>query len=98
MRGCGGCWMRREQHHDALHDRRPAGLQGERGVGLGQATPRDVPGVPGRARGTVDRKSTRLNSSHQIISYAVFCLKKKKKKKKKITLKKKIRKKSINIE
>src|SRR5258708_11268250 len=28
----------------------------------------------------VDRKSTRLNSSHQIISYAVFCLKKKKKK------------------
>src|SRR5947208_6163023 len=29
----------------------------------------------------VDRKSTRLNSSHQIISYAVFCLKKKKKKK-----------------
>src|SRR5258708_24984556 len=29
------------------------------------------------ARGA-DRKSTRLNSSHQIISYAVFCLKKKK--------------------
>src|SRR5258708_31841168 len=28
---------------------------------------------------TGDRKSTRLNSSHQIISYAVFCLKKKKK-------------------
>src|SRR6476660_7101593 len=27
----------------------------------------------------VERKSTRLNSSHQIISYAVFCLKKKKK-------------------
>ena len=26
---------------------------------------------------TTDRKSTRLNSSHQIISYAVFCLKKK---------------------
>src|SRR5947208_15683889 len=32
-----------------------------------------------------DRKSTRLNSSHQIISYAVFCLKKKKKKKKQNT-------------
>src|SRR5258708_27736132 len=37
-----------------------------------------------KARTTVqwsntDRKSTRLNSSHQIISYAVFCLKKKKK-------------------
>src|SRR5258708_31886542 len=28
---------------------------------------------------SLDRKSTRLNSSHQIISYAVFCLKKKKK-------------------
>src|SRR5438552_14686803 len=34
------------------------------------------------ARDEPDRKSTRLNSSHQIISYAVFCLKKKKKKKK----------------
>src|SRR5438034_7579266 len=29
-----------------------------------------------------DRKSTRLNSSHTVISYAVFCLKKKKKQKK----------------
>src|SRR5438552_7442299 len=29
-------------------------------------------------RAPEDRKSTRLNSSHQIISYAVFCLKKKK--------------------
>src|SRR5258708_34140072 len=29
-------------------------------------------------RPMADRKSTRLNSSHQIISYAVFCLKKKK--------------------
>src|SRR5436190_12538268 len=33
---------------------------------------------------TIDRKSTRLNSSHTVISYAVFCLKKKKKKQKKI--------------
>src|SRR5207244_12545071 len=32
-------------------------------------------------RGREDRKSTRLNSSHQIISYAVFCLKKKKNRK-----------------
>src|SRR3989449_11655859 len=32
------------------------------------------------AMGAVDRKSTRLNSSHGYISYAVFCLKKKKKK------------------
>src|SRR5256885_12218693 len=30
------------------------------------------------ARSSVDRKSTRLNSSHLVISYAVFCLKKKK--------------------
>src|SRR5688572_32265825 len=36
-----------------------------------------------------DRKSTRLNSSHSQISYAVFCLKKKKKKKKKKKRKKK---------
>src|SRR5687768_17981708 len=34
-----------------------------------------------------DRKSTRLNSSHGYISYAVFCLKKKKKKKKEQTIK-----------
>src|SRR5688572_31289731 len=34
------------------------------------------------ARQTRDRKSTRLNSSHSQISYAVFCLKKKKKKQK----------------
>src|SRR2546422_5521480 len=33
-----------------------------------------------RRRGVRDRKSTRLNSSHGYISYAVFCLKKKKKK------------------
>src|SRR5438034_8341863 len=34
-----------------------------------------------RGRRRPDRKSTRLNSSHTVISYAVFCLKKKKKKK-----------------
>src|SRR5476649_2429940 len=33
---------------------------------------------PGRKAGRLDRKSTRLNSSHTVISYAVFCLKKKK--------------------
>src|SRR5258708_12780793 len=35
--------------------------------------------TPGSTRTVIgkDRKSTRLNSSHQIISYAVFCLKKK---------------------
>src|SRR5438045_8014944 len=35
---------------------------------------------PDRRRGRADRKSTRLNSSHLGISYAVFCSKKKKKK------------------
>src|SRR5437660_7978086 len=40
-----------------------------------------------------DRKSTRLNSSHVAISYAVFCLKKKKKKKKKKNNKKQVTKK-----
>src|SRR5688572_31860108 len=42
--------------------------------------------APGEFEGSLkaflDRKSTRLNSSHSQISYAVFCLKKKKKKKK----------------
>src|SRR5688572_32204501 len=43
-----------------------------------------------------DRKSTRLNSSHSQISYAVFCLKKKKKKKKKKNKKKKKKEKTSN--
>src|SRR2546422_8380613 len=38
----------------------------------------------GLAGKKIDRKSTRLNSSHGYISYAVFCLKKKKKKKRTI--------------
>src|SRR5688572_31544569 len=51
-------------------------------------TPAAIPAWPGSlpCTGTSpppDRKSTRLNSSHSQISYAVFCLKKKKKKKKK---------------
>src|SRR2546430_12013338 len=61
--------------------------EGERRVGLGwsrwprgidlRAVPRD--GRKGRRGGSdLDRKSTRLNSSHSQISYAVFCLKKKK--------------------
>src|SRR5690348_17648455 len=37
------------------------------------------PRIHGRRRSHGDRKSTRLNSSHPSISYAVFCLKKKKK-------------------
>src|SRR5258708_9469385 len=37
-----------------------------------------MPAMNEMQRFNIDRKSTRLNSSHQIISYAVFCLKKKK--------------------
>src|SRR5258708_19299129 len=40
---------------------------------------RPIDKIAAQLRLEVDRKSTRLNSSHQIISYAVFCLKKKKK-------------------
>src|SRR2546426_11888117 len=57
-------------------------------VDLGPAARRDGRGAPpGAAEGVRygarvvlrrDRKSTRLNSSHLVISYAVFCLKKKK--------------------
>src|SRR2546422_964798 len=48
---------------------------------LGDAPPRRGANEHGRGRdieGVGDRKSTRLNSSHGYISYAVFCLKKKK--------------------
>src|SRR5207248_6513633 len=44
--------------------------------GLGQSG-----GAPPHSKAGRDRKSTRLNSSHRTISYAVFCLKKKKKNK-----------------
>src|SRR5450830_2089228 len=51
-------------------------------------------GAPGaRFPREIDRKSTRLNSSHVSISYAVFCLKKKKKKNKQNKKKKKKKKK-----
>src|SRR5437879_13928043 len=46
------------------------------GIGRGFSGIRRFLGAPPWA----DRKSTRLNSSHRCISYAVFCLKKKKKK------------------
>src|SRR5258708_28339786 len=58
------------------------GETGERGAGSGAADGRGRRHhrpQGGRERSALDRKSTRLNSSHQIISYAVFCLKKKKK-------------------
>src|SRR2546426_1693363 len=61
--------------HDLQHQPRPV-LHGRRRVP-------EAPGGAGNRRALAgrpeDRKSTRLNSSHLVISYAVFCLKKKKK-------------------
>src|SRR3989475_5283773 len=51
-------------------------------VGLARETlHQEAPELARRADHVVDRKSTRLNSSHSQISYAVFCLKKKKEQK-----------------
>src|SRR5689334_23939930 len=65
-----------------LFRRRPIGHHRERPVARRPGPPgRAADGLPDRARaagGRLDRKSTRLNSSHSSISYAVFCLKKKK--------------------
>src|SRR5207248_8119307 len=44
----------------------------------GRVVPPTVQAVVGARLDALDRKSTRLNSSHRTISYAVFCLKKKK--------------------
>src|SRR2546430_16129773 len=62
----------------SLHDALPIyvfWMDGAGRLGPGEAY-RRVVRLPD---GSVDRKSTRLNSSHSQISYAVFCLKKKKK-------------------
>src|SRR3712207_8356510 len=58
--------LRRADHDRAIPGRRPGG----RHPAAGQGHP--------RRHERLDRKSTRLNSSHANISYAVFCLKKKK--------------------
>src|SRR2546430_10518581 len=47
-------------------------------LGSGEPEAAQAAGEPGEAMAAGDRKSTRLNSSHSQISYAVFCLKKKK--------------------
>src|SRR5438876_8245778 len=67
----------------SLHDALPISAQS---ILMKQATADPVPvrrlrsDVPPPLSADGDRKSTRLNSSHPSISYAVFCLKKKKKK------------------
>src|SRR5262245_62640211 len=59
----------------SLHDALPISLPiDRRGSGL---RARRTPRSSGRRSNAPDRKSTRLNSSHLGISYAVFCLKKK---------------------
>src|SRR5256885_15577204 len=73
----------------SLHDALPISAAGTaRGWTAGPArSPPPRPGPWPRLRTAArcrDRKSTRLNSSHLVISYAVFCLKKKKKKNHKI--------------
>src|SRR3712207_8199842 len=69
----------RAQHDGAVFDageRRPQAWL--RGTHLGGARVQQR-ALLGPGQRPVDRKSTRLNSSHANISYAVFCLKKKKK-------------------
>src|SRR5690606_41344582 len=80
----------------SLHDALPICAVLEGHLLLGVVGVEAVPGTPAQARPALpahrppvqdhevagDRKSTRLNSSHVKISYAVFCLKKKKKQKK----------------
>src|SRR5258708_21674455 len=71
----------------SLHDALPISSGADCGAGLSCAAITGWSSGVGEASHwyftTLDRKSTRLNSSHQIISYAVFCLKKKKKKRQK---------------
>src|SRR5436853_5527794 len=64
--------------HDAKQIGAVSGAQGAHGEAVLHRSIGKSPVAPSQE----DRKSTRLNSSHLGISYAVFCLKKKKKKKK----------------
>src|SRR5437764_7589272 len=60
----------------SLHDALPISVAN---VNMFQNTANQLQaGIQRRYAGLQDRKSTRLNSSHRCISYAVFCLKKKK--------------------
>src|SRR5256885_12644175 len=68
----GACPKDSRQHRTVLREA-PDPVRGPRRM-------RSLRGLPS-APDPEDRKSTRLNSSHLVISYAVFCLKKKKKKK-----------------
>src|SRR5687768_18073378 len=67
---------RRGGQGDPHHDRVGAAAVEGRRPGEAEARP-EGEAEEGRREGEGDRKSTRLNSSHGYISYAVFCLKKK---------------------
>src|SRR5438034_3995180 len=78
--------LRRRQPHPAQRVARVVLRHGEpparvRGLPVGVPAPVGDPDAAARTHHRIqDRKSTRLNSSHTVISYAVFCLKKKKQK------------------
>src|SRR3712207_7819680 len=73
----------RSEQHLVGDRRRPARLPGQQAAGGGEgaagavAAHREAHGIEPEGIRPRDRKSTRLNSSHANISYAVFCLKKK---------------------
>src|SRR5438045_9718327 len=69
----------------SLHDALPISLSASPGSAAASGNRTARSRTTSSDRGGRDRKSTRLNSSHLGISYAVFCLKKKKKEKKKIS-------------
>src|SRR5258708_13466636 len=75
------CVIHQQTPHNAHSPRRVVEQTTNRGIGwvnryLDREYVRRIADTT--LRTYADRKSTRLNSSHQIISYAVFCLKKKK--------------------
>src|SRR2546426_2507689 len=76
--GSGAAPARRDRARDdpVSRARRLLRAHHEEGRARGQDEPGDLALL---LRRQADRKSTRLNSSHLVISYAVFCLKKKKK-------------------
>src|SRR6185295_19895830 len=62
----------------SLHDALPISATMARVGSVTQAQNCEGDRTPAQLSNSIDRKSTRLNSSHANISYAVFCLKKKK--------------------
>src|SRR5438309_3469797 len=73
-------FLNRYGHHRDLHSfptRRSSDLVPDEGDAREQRRRRQLLAGPRGVRVVQDRKSTRLNSSHSSISYAVFCLKKK---------------------